>query len=88
MAGAKQFKIHGEVVITLRNATPCFSYPQDSEIRKKPYSFSYLNVSNAGPQSGGGWAVDIVNLSRQGLVEPNKPETCIRYGVLNPGMKE
>lgn len=88
VASAKQFKIHGEVVITLRNGSPCFSYPQDSEIRKKPYSFSYLNVSTAGPMCEGGWAADIVNLRRQGLVEPNKPDTCIQYGVLNPGMKE
>ncbi|HQQ88258.1 MAG TPA: hypothetical protein PLA72_09680 [Smithellaceae bacterium] len=76
-----------DVVITMKNGTPCFSYPQDEEIRKRPYSFAYLSVSENGPHGGGGWAMQIASSDRKGLLDPNSPETCIQYGVLNPGTK-
>jgi hypothetical protein len=72
----------GDVVITMRNSQPCFSYPQD-----KSYSFGSLYVSKASLQGGGGWAIQIASPDRKGLLEPNRPETCIQYGVLNPGTK-
>lgn len=71
----------GDMVISMRNGQPCFSYPQD-----KAYSFGSLSISKARPQ-GGGWAIQIVSPDRKGLLEPNRPETCIKYGVLNPGME-
>ncbi|MGA7828024.1 MAG: hypothetical protein WCA04_10205 [Geobacteraceae bacterium] len=77
-----------DAIITMRNGQPCFSYPQYEEIQKKPYSFDYLSVSKNGPVGGVGWEISIKDYDRKGLLEPNSPETCIEYGVLNPGMKE
>lgn len=74
-----------DAAITMRNGMPCFYYPQDKEIRKRPYSFAYLDVSKAGPVGGGVWAIQIANPEKKGLLDPNSPETCIVYGVLNPG---
>ena len=75
-------------IITMRNDNPCFSYPRDKEIQKVSYLFSYLSVSKNGPQGGAGWEIGISNLDKRGLLDPNSLETCIEYGVLNPGMKE
>lgn len=74
-----------DAVITMRNGNPCFSYPQDKEIQKRPYSFGYLSVSKNGPRGGGGWEIQIANPDKSGLLDPNSPETCIEYGILNPG---
>lgn len=75
-----------DAVVTLHNGVPCFSYPQDGEIRRRPYSFSYLGISKI---SGGAvWEIQITNYDRKGLIEPNSPETCIEYGILNKGLKE
>jgi hypothetical protein len=76
-----------DAVITMRNGNPCFSYPRDEEIRKRPYLFGYLSVSKNGPYGGDGWGIQITSPDRKGLLEPNSPETCVEYGVLNPGMK-
>jgi len=76
-----------DAVVTLRNGKPCFSYPKDEEIRKRPYSFGYLSVSKNGPVGGAGWEIGITGYERKGLLEPNSPDTCIEYGVLGPGMK-
>ncbi|MBT1072768.1 hypothetical protein [Pelotalea chapellei] len=75
-----------DAVVTLRDDKPCFSYPKDEEILKRPYSFSYLGVSkNTG---GVVWEIQITSYERKGLIEPNSPENCIGYGIVNPGMKE
>lgn len=74
-----------DAIITMRNGNPCFSYPQDDEVRKRPHAFSSLGVSKI--IGVGGWAIGAENYERTGLLEPNTPETCIEYGVLNPGMK-
>jgi hypothetical protein len=72
-----------DAVIILRNGNPCFSYPQDEEIRKRPYSFARLSVSkNTG---GGMWDIGIASSDREGLLEPNSPDTCIEYGRIHPG---
>jgi len=39
-----------------------------------PYSFSYFNVSKAGPQNMGGWAIDTISINKKGLIEPDKPK--------------
>ncbi len=77
-----------DAVVTIRNGNPCFSYPQDEEIRKRPYSFSYLSLSKNGPYNGGGWVIQLASPDRKGLLEPNTSETCIKYGVLHPGTKD
>jgi hypothetical protein len=74
-------------VITMRDSKPCFSFPQDNEIRKRPYLFGSLSVSNIGPVDGLWWEISIVSVARKGLLEPNNPATCIKYGVLPPGTK-
>jgi hypothetical protein len=72
----------GNVVITMRHSTPCFSYPQD-----KSSSFSSLYISNTGTEGRGGWAIQIKSADRKGLLDPNNPDACVKYGVLNPGME-
>ncbi len=74
-----------EAVITLRDGLPCFSYPQDEEIRKLPYSFGYLSVSKPGPIGGVMWEIQTSNWEK--LLEPNSPKTCIRYGGPHRGIK-
>ena len=79
----------GEAVITLRSAQPCFSYPQDEEIKKGDYLFDYLAVSKAGPQGDtGGWVIQLADYHKKILVEPNSPATCIRYGAIPPSAEE
>jgi len=79
----------GMAVITLRDGQPCFSYPQDEEIRKRPYSFDYLAVTKAGPRGGaGGWVIQLASYDKKILVEPKSPDSCIRYGVLPPRAEE
>lgn len=74
-----------DAVITMRNGQPCFSYPQDEEIRKRPYSFAHLGVSkNTG---GVRWEIGIASIDRKGLIEPNTPEACIEYDMLRSGTK-
>jgi hypothetical protein len=70
----------GNVVITMHNNTPCFSYPQD-----KSSSFSSLYISKSGTEGSGGWAIQIKRADRKGLFDPNKPEACVKYGVPSPG---
>ena len=53
---------------------------------KRPYSFSYLGVSKNTSEVV--WEIQIISYDRKGLLEPNSPESCIEYGILNPGMKE
>ncbi len=72
----------GNVVITMRNSTPCFSYPHDESS-----CFSSLYISNSGTEGNGGWAVRIKSADRKGLLDPNNPEACVKYGVPNPGME-
>jgi hypothetical protein len=79
---------HGDAVITMRDGLPCFSYPQDEQIKKEPYSFGYLSVSKRGPVGTGGWETQITRQDRKGLIEPNSPETCIRYGGPHPGTRD
>lgn len=74
-----------DAVITMRNGRPCFSYPQDEEIQKRPYSFGHLSVSKNGPLGGILWEIGISSSDRKGLLEPNSQETCFEYGVLYPG---
>ncbi len=69
----------GKVNIAMRNGQPCFYYLQD-----KSRSFGYLAISTAGE---GQWEIQISNSDRKSLLEPNSPKTCIKYGVLNPGME-
>ncbi|MEN6423698.1 MAG: hypothetical protein ABFD76_17295 [Smithella sp.] len=72
----------------MREGLPCFSYPQDKEIQKRPYSFSALFVTEAGPVGKGGWEMRITSPDRKGLLEPDKPETCIKYGIHQPGTRD
>jgi hypothetical protein len=79
----------GKAVITLRDGQPCFSYPRDEEIKKRVYLFDNLAVTKAGPQGGaGGWVIQLADYNKKIPVEPDHPETCIRYGVLPPRAEE
>jgi hypothetical protein len=78
-----------DAVVTMRDGLPCFSYPQDEEIRKRPYSFGYLDVSKTGSIGGGMWVAQLTDpYNGKRLLEPNSPETCIRYGGPHPGVKD
>lgn len=86
-SNAKSYK-NAEAIITLRDDQPCISYPRDKEIRKWHYYFGYLSVSEIGPYARGKWQIGISDpYEKKGLLEPNSVETCIKYGVPNPGMK-
>ena len=76
-----------DAVVTMSNGQLCFSYPQDKEIRKRPYLFYDLVVSKVNSQDGEEWYIETISLDRKGLREPNSPETCIKYGIINPGIK-
>ncbi|MEA5115915.1 MAG: hypothetical protein VB050_18015 [Geobacteraceae bacterium] len=80
---------NAEAIVTLHNGQPCFSYPQDKEIRKWHYSFGSLDVSEIGQNSAAtGWEISIADpFEKKGLLEPKSTETCVKYGVLNLGMK-
>jgi hypothetical protein len=79
-----------EGVVTIRNAQPCFSYPQDSVIRSdKSYALSSLYVTEIDPsEPPSRWDIRLKNFNKKSTVEPNSPETCIIYNVLPSGMKE
>jgi len=77
-----------EAVVTVRDGLPCFSYPQDEVIRMRPFTFAYMDVSKTGPIGGAMWVAQITNPYRKGLIEPNSPETCIRYGGPHPGIED
>jgi hypothetical protein len=70
----------GNLAIIMQNGKPCFYYPP-----QKSYSFSSLYISKSSPESGGGWAIQIKAVDRKGLLNPNRPETCVKYGVQIPG---
>jgi len=76
-----------DAVITIRDGKPCFSYPQDKEIQEKPYSFGYLSVSNISSVGGNGWEIQVARSDGKGLLEPNSPAACIKYGAHHPGIK-
>lgn len=76
-----------DAVITMHNGNPCFSYPQDKEIWKRPYLFAYLSVSENGSHGGVQWEIQMASPDGKGLLAPNTPETCIEYSVLSPGTK-
>lgn len=78
----------GDAVITMHAGKPCFSYPQDKEIRKRPYSFGYLGISKSGPLSDIRWEIEITRADRKDLVEPNSTDSCIEYGTRHPGTKD
>lgn len=78
----------GDVIITMRDGLPCFSYPQDKEIKKRPYLFAILSISKRGPIGKDGWVAQISDPDRKGLLDPNSPETCVRYGGPHPGIED
>lgn len=82
---ARSYK-DADAVVTLRNGNPCFSYPQDSEIQKRPYSMSFLDVT-AVLDGKAGWLTTKIYEDKTVRVTPNSPENCIEYGVLSPGMR-
>ncbi|MEN6423700.1 MAG: hypothetical protein ABFD76_17305 [Smithella sp.] len=72
----------------MRDGLPCFSYPQDEQIKKSHIRLAILSVSKRGPVGTEGWEMQIARSDRKGLLEPNSPETCIRYGGSHPGTKD
>lgn len=77
-----------EAVVTVHDGLPCFSYPQDEVIRTRPFSFANLGISKTGPIGGAMWAAQISDSRRKGLLEPNSPKYCIKYGGPHPGIKD
>lgn len=82
----------GDVVITLRNGNPCFSYPLDEATKKRNYSFELLGVSlndrEASLPGVKAWELGFSKADEKNLANPNSPETCIEYGVDYPGTKQ
>lgn len=76
-----------DAVVTMRNGNPCFSYPQDSEIQKRPYSISFLDVTTI-LDGKAGWLTTKVYEDKTARVIADSRESCIEYGVLSSGMRE
>ena len=79
-----------EGVVTMLNGRPCFSYPLDEVISSdKSYALYSLYVAKSSPSEPPiGWEIRLKNYNKKSLVEPNRPERCIKHNVLPPGMKE
>jgi len=73
--------------VSLRNGHPCFFYPGKDGNGGKSYSISFLDITKTADGKAG-WSINFIRSERKGYVEPDRPETCIEYGVLGPGMKE
>mgnify|MGYP001559953817 CR=1 FL=1 len=90
-AGAISSISDGELVISLRNDAPCFSYPADDATQKRNYVFASLEMSWSDKVSSlpgvAAWYIG-VNPSEYGLANPSSPATCIGYGDHYPGALE
>lgn len=78
----------GDLVVTLKDGKPCFSYPMDEKTRKEPYYFGMLTVS---------WSNREASLPPSDIWElqsasddypPASPQTCMVYGVVKPGTRQ
>ena len=81
--GATSRLYDADAVVTLRNGNPCFSYPPNGE---KLFGY-HLTVSNPGPRGAIVWDIRIFDYEKKQLPEPNSPETCVGYGVVNSEME-
>jgi hypothetical protein len=79
--------ISGRVVIKMFGGVPCFSYPSDEFTHNEGFSFSNLGISNRN-RNNVLWEIQIKSADRENLVDPDSPQTCLKYGTLSPGMKE
>ena len=81
----------GDLIISLRDERPCFSYPIDEETKKGGYSFGYLSVIwNDGVSSLPGhlaWELELAPGSKD-LANPSSQESCVGYGYRYPGTQE
>jgi hypothetical protein len=76
-----------DAVITMRNGNPCFSYPIDKQILKRPFSFGRLSVGTKGPKGDAIWIIEAIDIASIDLIEPNNIENCIEYGATPSGTK-
>lgn len=78
----------GEVVVTLRNSQPCFSYPLDEATKKNKFFLHKIEVSFnkglAAYPSTKSWELKINQANRPLFTNPNTPEQCIEYGTATP----
>jgi hypothetical protein len=68
-----------DAVVTMRNGNPCFSYPPNEE---KLFGY-HLSVSKIGQHNAVEWDIQKFNYDKTNMPEPNSPEHCIEYGVVN-----
>jgi hypothetical protein len=68
-----------DAVVTMRNGNPCFSYPPNVE---KLFGY-HLIVSKIGQHNAVEWDIQKFNYDKTNMPEPNSPEHCIEYGVVN-----
>ena len=80
-----------DLIVSLRNNLPCFSYPIDEETKNEGYSFGYMDVTwNDRESSLPGhlaWTLDI-DIDNKIPVYPNKPDFCLGYGDTPPGTSD
>ena len=82
---------HGELVITIVDNKPCFSFPQDEVTKKRQFYFSTLEIDwNAKEaQRQGVWAWSLYqDTSSLIKLSPSTEQSCIRYGETKPGTRQ
>lgn len=78
----------GDLIVTLRNGTPCFSYPVDDKTKKEALFFGMLSVSwNNREASLPPFEIWELQSGRDDY-SPATPESCIEYGVLKPDTRQ
>lgn len=78
----------GDLVVTLKDGKPCFSYPMDEATKKQPYFFGMLGVSwnnrEASLPPHDIWELQ----SARGDYSPSSPQTCLAYGIVEAGTRQ
>ncbi|MDY7578673.1 hypothetical protein RGU70_10095 [Herbaspirillum sp. RTI4] len=78
----------GDLIVTLRDGIPCYSYPIDSHTAKRSYFMGVLYVSWNDRETSlppfDTWRLESGNAD----YSPSSPESCLKYGVVAPGTSE
>lgn len=82
-ASAMSGQFDADAVVTMRNGNPCFSYPPNKE---KLFGY-HLIVSKRNQHRAYVWEIQVFNYDNLNVPEPNGPETCIEYAVVNHGVE-
>ncbi len=81
----------GELIVTLRDTRPCFSYPLDDSTRMTEYYFGYMSITWNERESylpgHKAWFLE-KDVDGKNLIKPHSADTCVVYGEKYPGAQE